>query len=59
MEPEENEAVIGEFLKENADFRVGKPKAAAEVVTDAGFVRTSPAKHEMDGFFAAILERQA
>jgi 16S rRNA (cytosine967-C5)-methyltransferase len=59
LEPEENEGVISEFLAGNADFEIRRPEIASELVTDNGFVRTLPEEHEMDGFFAAVLERRA
>jgi 16S rRNA (cytosine967-C5)-methyltransferase len=59
LEPEENEGVISEFLSGNADFEIRRPEIASELVTDNGFVRTLPEEHEMDGFFAAVLERRA
>jgi 16S rRNA (cytosine967-C5)-methyltransferase len=59
LETEENEGVIVEFLSGNADFEIRRPEIAGELVTDNGFVRTLPEEHEMDGFFAAVLERRA
>jgi 16S rRNA (cytosine967-C5)-methyltransferase len=59
LEGEENEGVIVEFLSGNADFEIRRPEIAGELVTDNGFVRTLPEEHEMDGFFAAVLERRA
>lgn len=57
LEPEENEHVVTEFLSVTSDFTVSRPTVPVESVTNDGFVRTSPEKHGMDGFFAAILER--
>ena len=59
LEPEENEQVVAEFLSGEVDLRIAPPNIAAELLTPRGFVRTSPAKHDMDGFFAAVLERRA
>src|SRR6185295_17921442 len=59
LEPEENEAVIQEFLDGNAPFRVIDPDIARELLTDGGFVRTFPHRQGSDGFFAAVLEKIA
>lgn len=55
MEPEENEQVVSAFLTSNDEFSVRRPDVASELVIGGGFVRTSPARHDMDGFFAAVL----
>ena len=57
MEPEENEAVIFQFIDEGAPFRIVRPDARADLITPEGFVRTFPHRHQTDGFFAAVLER--
>lgn len=54
IEREENEEVIGRFLERNQSLRLIEPNAA-ELVTPEGFVRTFPHRHEMDGFFVAML----
>lgn len=59
LEPEENEAVIREFLNCNSAFRVNEPGIARDLLTDSGFVRTFPHRHGADGFFAAVLEKIA
>ena len=59
--PEENEAVVENFLKSDPDFApMSADRAPAEVrpVTDAeGFLRCLPQQHDTDGFFAARMER--
>jgi 16S rRNA (cytosine967-C5)-methyltransferase len=62
-EPEENEGVITAFLKTHPEFRLTNeaellPPAAQSMVKPLGFFRTSPAAHNLDGFFAAALERK-
>ena len=57
LEPEENEHVIAKFLSDAGEFTTSRPPVSEEYVTDAGFIRTSPEKHSMDGFFAAVLNR--
>lgn len=59
LEPEENEAVIREFLNDNSAFRVSEPGGARDLLTDSGFVRTFPHRQGSDGFFAAVLEKIA
>jgi len=56
IEREENEEVIGRLLERNQSLRLIKPNAG-ELVTPQGFVRTFPHRHEMDGFFVAVLEK--
>jgi 16S rRNA (cytosine967-C5)-methyltransferase len=58
--PEENEVVIGKFLKNRIDFTLLSPKAIPPALVDAkGFFRTAPHLHGTDGFFGAILVRTA
>jgi 16S rRNA (cytosine967-C5)-methyltransferase len=64
MEPEENEAVITRFLKNHADFAISgyqsvEEKCVRPFQDDTGFLRTSPHDHQMDGFFAARLDRRS
>lgn len=56
IEREENEEVVLRFLEGDRSFRVIEPEAV-ELITPERFVRTFPHRHGMDGFFAAILER--
>jgi 16S rRNA (cytosine967-C5)-methyltransferase len=58
----ENEQVIERFLATHPAFRRGDARshlsgAAASLVGDDGFLRTSPDVGGLDGFFAARLER--
>ena len=62
MEPEENEAVIEKFLKMHPEFvkltntseLIGN---MAEFIDAAGYFRSFPHIHQMDGFFAVRLKR--
>ena len=64
-EPEENEAVVGAFLGARDDFRpvrgqdtaLGQTPAAA-AFDAAGHLRTLPFRHDLEAFFAAMLQRQ-
>jgi 16S rRNA (cytosine967-C5)-methyltransferase len=61
---EENEDVVTAFLERHPEFSVVPPadKLGSELgakVTDGGFLRLSPGQHGTDGFFGAILLRQA
>ncbi|HOT02359.1 MAG TPA: RsmB/NOP family class I SAM-dependent RNA methyltransferase, partial [Acidobacteriota bacterium] len=60
-EPEENEAVVSDFLeREVGAFRPLSPDAAGtQFITPDGYFRTFPAATEGEGFFAAVMERQA
>jgi 16S rRNA (cytosine967-C5)-methyltransferase len=60
LEEEENEQVIQRFLEKKKNFRIASPlrylaQSLRELVDEHGFVRTFPHKHDMDGFFAALL----
>lgn len=62
-EPEENEGVIETFLKSHPEFHLtadpeALPPAARSMLEPPGFFRTSPATHNLDGFFAAALEKE-
>jgi 16S rRNA (cytosine967-C5)-methyltransferase len=61
-EPEENEQVVADFLAARPDFALANaaaalPAAARGLVDPAGFFRTDPARHNLDGFFAALLAK--
>jgi 16S rRNA (cytosine967-C5)-methyltransferase len=63
MEPEENEAVIRDFLQNHPEFDIFSPNPIVAEnlppLTPEGFLRTSPHPHKMDGFFAAALTLRA
>ena len=64
LEPEEGEDVVTGFLARHADFRLGDPRpclpaSARALVTPPGYLVTSPVLGDLDGFFAARLERRA
>jgi 16S rRNA (cytosine967-C5)-methyltransferase len=61
-EPEENENQIESFLSRHPEFHLATdprrlPPAARGLLHPPGFFRTSPADHNLDGFFAALLTR--
>ena len=56
-EPEENEAVVQAFLNKRKDFSIDArfdPGLCSKFLTPQGFIKTYPAAHHMDGFFAAL-----
>jgi 16S rRNA (cytosine967-C5)-methyltransferase len=57
--PEENEAVISDFLSRHGDFRCIPPPdiIPLTMVTDKGFFKTRTDRHGTDGFFGAVLQR--
>jgi 16S rRNA (cytosine967-C5)-methyltransferase len=58
VEPEENEAVIAAFLRENDDFKQVRLTAPAFLLSEQGTTaRTWPQRDGADGFFIAALER--
>lgn len=64
-EPEENDAVVGDFLAGNPafrqiDLRAELPPACAAlgpVVDESGLLRTRPDAHGLESFFGAVLRR--
>jgi 16S rRNA (cytosine967-C5)-methyltransferase len=64
MEPEEGEQVVVSFLQSRGDFRIADPRPnlpepCRRFTGKDRMVRTSPADGEWDGFFAALLVREA
>lgn len=66
LEPEENEEVVEKVLTERAGFRrAGRAElvrdwpALATLFDDRGYFRTRPDLHGTDGFFAAVITREA
>jgi 16S rRNA (cytosine967-C5)-methyltransferase len=61
-EPEENESVVEEFLKNNSQFAPGmpdNPPGIAGLLDSKGRLRTFPGNRIWDGFFAALMARSA
>jgi 16S rRNA (cytosine967-C5)-methyltransferase len=61
-EPEENENVIWRFLATRRDYQLQKPAAPAGVdrwLDEDGMLRTFPCDRLWDGFFAALMVRNA
>ena len=61
-EPEENEAIVEDFLGAVPVFRMhiagsAHPQLPAAVVDERGFLRTSPDAHGLECFFGAVFER--
>ncbi len=62
-EPAENEGLIESFLESHPEFYLATdlnllPAAAQIMVKAPGYFRTSPAEHELDGFFAVLLTKK-
>ncbi|NTV09977.1 MAG: RsmB/NOP family class I SAM-dependent RNA methyltransferase, partial [Zoogloea sp.] len=59
--PEENEAIVSAFLAAHPEFRLVNAQDVLEkqgIVLQCGEqLRLSPAEHDTDGFFAAVMER--
>ncbi len=61
-EPAENEAQIESCLAAHPELRLATdpgllPAPARQLVSPPGYFRTSPADHDLDGFFAALLAK--
>lgn len=62
MLPQENEAQVSAFLAANPAFRiVPVTEAAPQLTTSAhpDYLSLTPAQHGTDGFFAAVMQKQA
>jgi 16S rRNA (cytosine967-C5)-methyltransferase len=61
LEPEENSAVVEDFLSRNSEFaRAARdPEFPAELLTAAGDFQSLPQRHGIDGAYAARLVRRA
>mgnify|MGYP000020589918 CR=1 FL=1 len=57
LEREENEEIVSSFLSTRRDFHPVVPPVAEAFRTESGYVRTFPHRQGMDGFFAAVLEK--
>jgi 16S rRNA (cytosine967-C5)-methyltransferase len=61
-EPDENDAVIANFLSAHppfalVDMRSTAPERLAAVLDDRGVLRTSPVAHGLEAFFGTVLRR--
>jgi 16S rRNA (cytosine967-C5)-methyltransferase len=61
---DENEAVIDDFLRRHPDFALAPPERwlppdAPIPLTRGGMLRLYPHRHDTDGFFGAVLVREA
>ncbi|HEX9927504.1 MAG TPA: 16S rRNA (cytosine(967)-C(5))-methyltransferase RsmB [Pyrinomonadaceae bacterium] len=57
LEPEENEAVIDNFLAKNPNFKINAKNLPARFLTEKDYGRTFPPRDDADGFFIANLHR--
>jgi 16S rRNA (cytosine967-C5)-methyltransferase len=59
LEPEENEAVVEQFLRTAAgSFERIDPDLPGRFITENGFARTFPDRDGLDGFFIAVVRRR-
>jgi len=62
-EPDENDAVVDQFLVAHSEFALTTPdfggtvEDAATLLDSRGFLRTLPFTHRLDAFFGAVLAR--
>jgi 16S rRNA (cytosine967-C5)-methyltransferase len=62
MLPQENEEQVAAFLAAHPAFHVMTLREAAPQLTDSAhpdYLSLTPARHDTDGFFAAVMERDA
>jgi 16S rRNA (cytosine967-C5)-methyltransferase len=60
LHPQENEAVIRQFLQQNKDWQIDRPDPNSPVspfVQPEGWAKVLPHQHQMDGFFMVRLKR--
>jgi 16S rRNA (cytosine967-C5)-methyltransferase len=58
VETDENEAVIGDFLRQYGDFGRAPMETSSRLQTAAGDTRTWPHRDDVDGFFVSTLQRR-
>lgn len=58
-EPDENEAVVRDFIKSHPAFHPAPLAASPDLLTDTGAIRTWPHRHDVDGFFIMAFRRRA
>lgn len=56
--PEENELQIQEFLAAHKDFKLRPAREQINLPGVGEYLQMTPAKHDTDGFFAAVLVRE-
>ncbi len=54
----ENEDVVAKFLEEHPDFFLVPASSVLPEVATGDFLKLTPAQHDTDGFFGAVLERR-
>lgn len=59
LEPDENEAVVRDFIKSHPDFHLAPLAVSANLLTDTGAIRTWPHRQDVDGFFIMAFRRRA
>lgn len=63
LEPEEGPEVVQQFLRRRSDYHIGQPENVPAALVEGGHglphLRTQPQRHGLDGFFAAVLQRDA
>jgi 16S rRNA (cytosine967-C5)-methyltransferase len=59
LEPDENEAVVWDFIKGHTDFHPAALAGSPDLLTEAGAIRTWPHRHDVDGFFIMAFRREA
>ncbi len=64
-EPEENDGVVAAFLEAHPQFSITRPQddprlrdGVRTVIDSEGFLRTSPVRHQLEPFFAAMMVRR-
>jgi 16S rRNA (cytosine967-C5)-methyltransferase len=61
-EPEENESIVNAFLDAHPEYVLRRPDSPSGIerwIGEDGMVRTFPGTRIWDGFFAALMQRQA
>jgi 16S rRNA (cytosine967-C5)-methyltransferase len=56
--PEENEAQVENFLSSHPDFKVKPVKDIIDIPGADKYLSVTPARHNTDGFFAAVMVRE-
>ena len=58
--PEENEDQVAKFIETHPEFEVvDMPEHVPETVKSGQYMKATPAEHDCDGFFAAVMRKKA